>query len=541
MAKDTKSKGSTTGNNLSSEMIKNIDNYSNSIIHIEGTINQIRTRPGMYIGPLGAAGLLNMFREIFQNSIDQLVDRNSPCDHISILFDERDYKIVISDNGMGIPFDKMVQIYTEGHTGKNLGTKRPYEYSAGTNGIGAKATNALSDYFDVVSYRYDGTAKHVRFERGKLKKEEKIKNPNKLQGTVVEFVPDHSILGDTPLDPGIIYTLVRDILSLTPIGSKIHYTSVSKTGKHYDELMTNEVGIITNILGKCGSMIVPPITINEDNGTMKLDVAFTFDQSDLNGEDITSYANMCPTSNVPMNSHVSGTLDGISTWFCNYMNKTYLTDREKQKIRILPIDVKEGLKLMISAFHLEPQFTGQAKEVFSNVDFKPFAKQVIMSGLDTWAKDKSQDLLKICKFLKDVANIRIKTDTEKVKVTAKYETSAITGLPASYFKPTGKEHTELFIVEGKSALGAAKSARDVKTQGVFPIRGKILNVWQATPQKIADNAEVMGIAHILGAGYGKNFDINKVKFEKIIFMSDADHDRKTVGKYFSQNHAGYYM
>ena len=525
MAKDKNSKGSTTGNNLSAEMIKNIDNYSNSIIHIEGTVNQIRTRPGMYIGPLGAAGLLNMFREIFQNSIDQLIDRNSPCDHITIEYDERNYCITVADNGMGIPFDKMVEIYTEGHTGKNLGKKRPGEYSAGTNGIGAKATNALSEYFDVVSYKYDGTAKHVRFEKGKLKKEEKIKNPKKLQGTIVEFVPDHSILGDTPLDNSVVYMLTKDILSLTPIGSQITYISVAKNGKRYEEIMDNTSGILSNIYSKCQSMVIAPITIGEDTGMMKIDAAFTFDQTDLNGEDITSYANMCPTSNVPMNTHVSGTLEGISTWFCNYMNKTYLTDREKQKMRIMPVDVKQGLKLMVSAFHLEPQFTGQAKEVFSNVDFKPFAKQVIMAGLDEWAKAKPQDLLKTCKFLKDVANIRIKTDTEKVKVTAKYETSAITGLPASYFKPTGKEHTELFIVEGKSALGSAKSARDVKTQGVFPIRGKILNVMQATPQKIADNAEVMGIAHILGAGYGKHFDINKVKFEKIIFMADSDSDR----------------
>ena len=538
MANLKKNKGNTTGSNLSSDMIKNIDNYGKEIIHIEGTINQIRTRPGMYIGPLGAPGLLNMFREIFQNSVDQLLYEYSPCNFISVTYDERDYKVIVSDNGMGIPFDKMVQIYTEGHTGKNLGVKRKGDYSAGTNGIGAKATNALSKYFDVISYRYDGTAKHVRFEQGKLKKEENIKNPQKLQGTRVEFVPDHSVMGDTPLDSGVIYTLVRDILSLTPIGSKIHYMSIGKNGRSYEETLVNEVGIITNILGKCSSMLIPPVAFTRDTGEMKLDVAFTFDQEDLNGEDITSYANMCPTSNVPMNTHVSGTLDGITTWFCNYMNKTYLTDREKQKLRIMPVDVKMGLKLMISAFHLNPQFTGQAKEVFSNADFKPFAKMVVMDGLEEWSKAKSQDLLKVCKLLKDIANIRVKSETEKVKVTAKYQTSIITGLPAKYTKPSGtpSDGLELFIVEGDSALGSAKSARNPKTQGIFPIRGKILNVWQATPQKIADNAEVMGIAQILNAGIGggksgvrihgyEPFDVNKVKFKKIIFMTDADNDR----------------
>ena len=523
MAKNQKDKASSTGN-LSKEIIKNIDNYTNEISHIEGTINQIRARPGMYIGPIGAPGLLNMFREIFQNSVDQLLYKNSPCDFIEVLYDERDHYIMILDNGLGIPFDKMVDIYTEGHTGKNLGKKNPGDYSAGTNGIGGKAANALSEYFDVKSYRYDGTCKHIRFSKGKLKKEEIIKNPEKLQGTQVEFAPDHSIMGDTPLDSGLVYTLIRDTLSLLPIGSKIDYTSIAKNGKSYHELMVNEDGIISNILGKCSSMLISPITGSKDTGFMKLDFAFTFDQEDLNGEDISSYANMCPTSNTNMNTHVQGVLNGITTWFCNYMNKTFLTDREKQKLKINSSDVQMGLKLMISAWHLEPQFTGQAKEIFSNADFRPFAKDTVMNVLDEWAKSKSQDLLKVCKYLKDIGNVRLKADTEKVKVTAKYATSATSGLPAKYVKPSGPASLgwELFIVEGDSAMGSARSARNPKTQGIFPIRGKILNVWQASPQKIADNAEVMGIAQILGGGFGKKFDISKVKFKKIIFMADAD-------------------
>ena len=145
-----------------------------------------------------------------------------------------------------------------------------------------------------------------------------------------------------------------------------------------------------------------------------------------------------------------------------------------------------------------------------------------MNGLDGWAKAKPQDLLKVCKFLKDIALARIKADTEKVKITAKYATSATTGLPAKYVKPSTKDPNkiELFIVEGDSALGSARSARNVETQGIFPIRGKILNVFQASPQKIAANNEVMAITQILGAGYGKHFDISKLKVSKVIFMTD---------------------
>lgn len=507
---------------LTAEQMKNIDNYKNDITHIEGTINAVRKVPGMYLGCLNAVGLLTMFREIFQNSVDQMLYDKSPCNYISVLFDERDYKFIVSDNGLGIPYEKIVQAFSDGHTSKNFNEKKLGDYSAGINGIGAKATNAVSEYFDVKSYRYDGTCKHVLFKKGVLKKEEIIKNPEKLQGTRTEFTPDHSIMGETPLEPGMVYTLVRDTLSLLPIGATIDYTSINKRGKTYHEKMVNEDGIATNILGKCASMLVSPIIIKNDNGHMKLECAFTFDQQDLGGEDVTAYANMCPTSSSALNTHVTGTLDGICTWFGNYINKIYLTDREKNKIKIVPNDVKMGLKVMISAWHLEPQFTGQAKEVLSNQDFKPFAKETIMNGLDAWAKAKPQDLLKVCKFLKDLALVRIKADSEKVKVTAKYATSATTGLPAKYVKPSTKDPNkiELFIVEGDSALGSARSARNVETQGIFPIRGKILNVFQASPQKIAANNEVMAITQILGAGYGKHFDISKLKVSKVIFMTD---------------------
>ena len=513
-------------NNLTAEQRKNIDSYKNEITHIEGTINAIRRLPGMYIGPVGALGTVNMFREIFQNAVDQLLYDKSPCNHISVLFDERTYRFIVSDNGLGIPFDNIIDIYTQQHTGKNLKEKKLGDYSAGINGIGAKATNALSEYFDVKSYMYYGECKHVRFKKGVLVKEEILKNPQKIQGTVVEFEPDHDVMGDTPVDPGMVYVLVRDTLSLLPIGSSIDYTSINKKGKQYHEAMVNEDGISTNILGKCTSMLIPPINIMKDNGRMKLELSFTFDQQDLGGEDVTAYANMCPTSSSNLNTHVSGSLEGITQWFCKYMNSIFLTDREKAKIKLTPVDVKAGLKLMISAWHLEPQFTGQAKEVLSNQDFKPFAKDTIFEGLDAWAKAKPQELLKTCKFLKDVAMARIKADSEKVKVTAKYATSASSGLPAKYIKPSSKDPSkiELFIVEGDSALGSARSARNVETQGIFPIRGKILNVFQASWQKILGNAEVMGITQILGAGYGKKFDISKMKVSKIIIMTDADND-----------------
>lgn len=527
----TKKGNGSVGTQLSKSFQEHVDNYGKSFKHIEGTINAVRAKPGMYIGPIGADGLLNMFREIFQNAMDQIMLPKSPCNHVEVYYNEIDNLIKISDNGLGIPFDKIIGAYTEGHTGTHLSKdKEPGIYSAGTNGIGAKATNALSEYFDVKSYKYDGTCRHVRFEKGVLKINEDIPNPKCLQGVEIEFIPDHTIMGDTPLAEYRIRDMVETILSLISPDNPatIHLVTVDAKNRVHDLHLDNKLGIIGLLLGmqdEDTKLLIEPLYGSVDTGIMRLDVAFSF-SSNPSGEEIISYANLCPTSTISANTHVQGVLDGICGWFTNYMNKIFLTDREKQKIKVTSKDVLASLRLVISAFHQEPQFTGQAKEIFSNADFKPFAKETVMNILDNWSKIKPGDLNKYSKFLKDITSARIKSETEVVKATAKYSTDVITGMPEGYIKPTGtpKDDLELFIVEGKSALGSAKDARDPRTQGVYPIRGKILNTFQATTASISANVELMSIAKILGGGYLRNFDISKVKFKRVIFMSDADND-----------------
>lgn len=527
----TKKTNGSGGTQLSESFKNEVDSYEKSFKTIERFIDGVRAKPGMYIGPLGEAGLLNMFREIFQNAMDQILLERSPCNHVEVYYNELNNMVRVSDNGLGIPFEKIIDAYTKGHTGTHLEKgKEPGNYSAGTYGIGAKATNALSEYFDVKSFHYSGICKHVRFERGIPKVVEEIPNPEFRQGTEIEFVPDYTVLGETPLGEKAVRVLVSDILSLilptTP--ATIHLVTVDHKNQVRDLYLTNErgiVGVVLDMQDEDTKLLIEPIYGTVDTGEMRLDVAFSF-STNPSGEEIVAYANLCPTSTTNKNTHVQGVLDGICGWFSNYMNKIYLTDREKQKIKVTSNDVMMSLRLMISAYHLEPQFTGQAKEVFSNADFRPFAKAVVSDILDTWSKARPGDLNKYSKFLKDVTAARIKSETEVIKATAKYNTDVITGLPDGYIKPTGspKDGLELFIVEGKSALGSAKDARDPKTQGIYPIRGKILNAFQATNSAISANVELMSIAKILGGGYLRNFDLSKVKFKRIIFMTDADND-----------------
>lgn len=508
---------------FSEEMMKNIDKYADNIKTIEEFVEAVRKRPGMYIGPKGGPGFLNMIREIFQNAVDQMLSSDSPCTAVTLVCDMRNGGVItVADDGLGIPLNDIVRIYTKGHTSKNF-EKKPGDYSAGLNGIGAKATNALSSTFMVTTYNYRGLAKRVTFKKGKVFKEEDIPNKECKQGTIVTFTPDQTIMGDTnTLDPVIIYALIKDMTALTHIGDRVDFTSIDIHGREHHEIFENKYGIVSILMDKCENMMISPIMISQDTGFMKIDAAFTFDTKNINGENITAFANMCPTSTIPNNTHVKGLLDGICGYFVKYMNTIYLG--EKSKTKVTANDVRSSLCAIISAFHIEPDFTGQAKEVFSNPDYVEFAKTTTINAIDAWSKNRPQDLQKVCKFIKEIADARIKLESEKVKITAKYEKNVVTGLPEKYTKPSGTENLELIIVEGDSAESSARDGRDVQHQGIFPIRGKILNVYQATPQRIAANAEIMAIKDILGAGFGKTFDIKKVKFKKIIFMTDADAD-----------------
>lgn len=515
---------------INEEMKKSIDDYGSRIKTLKDFVSAVRTRPGMYIGPIGNDGFLNMMREIFQNAIDQLIDPMSPCDYWSFFYDERTMEVVVQDNGLGFPFDDILRILTTQHTSKNF-EKKPGQYSSGMNGVGAKIVNALSRNFSVESYRYDGKAVRLDFVKGypTTEKAKSIANKDCKQGSKITFVPDVEILGDLSLEWRTVYTLIKHIMSLTPIGSRMQFRSIDLAGVEYKEDIINKDGIITDLIIKVKHPIIKPIIISNDDGYRKIDLAFCYDAGDqINGpddvENVTSFSNFCPTKG---GTHIEGCLDGISRWFVNYMNNIYLINQKSKnnKLKIISSDIRSGLNMMISAAHLEPIFTGQAKEILSNQDMVGFCKDVVMKGLDVWSKSNPQDLAKLSRFFKDIADIRLKSEASKAKIVTKYQSNVLTGLPAKYIRPLGKENIELIIVEGDSAKGTVETGRDKYTQGIFPIRGKIINAFRASKQAFFSNEEVQGITRIiLGSDYKRNFDVKECKVSKVIFMADADVD-----------------
>lgn len=511
---------------ITQEQQEAIDNYGDNIRTLEDFQTAVRTRSGMYIGALGNEGMLNMIREIFQNSVDQMMLNTSPCDHFILTYDERTLEVTCTDNGLGIPFDDIIRIMTTPHTSKNF-EKRLGEYSSGLNGIGAKVVNALSSSFIVESYKYDGTAAVVHFKDGYPveKKYKSIPNKDKKQGTKITFIPNTDVMGNITLEWKYVYRLIKDIMCQTNIGNYMTLDCIDSEGKRHIENIMNKDGIVEVLIHKVKQPIISPIMVYEDDGYHKLNCTFCFDSSVEDGNDlldVTAYSNFCPTSK---GTHIDGVVDGICRWFVQYMNNIYLSNQKaKDKIKVNSSDIKTGLNIMISAAHLEPEFTGQAKERLSNEDMLGFCKEVVMKGLDMWSKDNPQDLAKISKFFKDIAEIRQKGEKEKTKIVAKYETNVLSGLPKKYKRPLNKKGIELLICEGDSASGSAALARDNNTQGVLGIRGKIINAFQHPMQKVFENEEVQAITRIIlgKSGYTKGFDPADSPVDKIIMLVDAD-------------------
>ena len=515
-------------NKLTDEQIESIKNYEKDIKTLEDFVTAVRKLPGMYIGHIGNKGFINMFREIFQNAIDEVMRVYSPCNSIRIIFDERTCAVTVEDNGRGIPFGTMIRVFADQHTSSNY-TKKKGEYTSGLHGSGSKITNALSSVFIVESYIL-GDARRLEFTDGKPWKKGEVKIPNKenKQGTKVYFEPSFDIMGHITVTANDILTLIQMLNPLTPIGTKFYYTAIFNDGKKQDVVIENKDGIMCYLYDICKKPLIKPINFSADNGDFRANVVICYDLPDENtqsAEIIVPFSNFCPTESV-RSSHVIGCINGIRKYFVNYMNKVYLNSiqnngkKKKKNITITESDIKSGLRVIIDAACLEPLFTGQAKEVLSVDGMKSFIEELTIRSLEEWGKANPQALQKLCKYFKDLAELRTDTDTKKIKLSNQYA-STTAGLPSKYMKPT-KKKKEFFIVEGDSAKGSFDTYRDNETQGVFPIRGMILNCFEKPESKCLQNAEVAGILAIIGGGYGKNFNIDKVQWEKVIACADAD-------------------
>ena len=522
LARPKKQDLTNTNSQLTQEQVDHIKNYASEIKTIESFITGVRTLPGFYIGATGNIGWKACVREIIQNAVDESLRPNSPCHYIRVTYDERNQSALVEDTGSGIPHGHIIHIYTTERSSSNY-EKRQGEYTSGVHGVGSGVALALSSYFEVWSYVL-GKAVNVQFNQGIpwKKGENDIPCPNGRQGTTVYMVPDKEVLGAVNMSCREIFDLIMKIFPTINIGDQIDFIGIDINGKTViDQKLINREGLITALNMITNKPIVAPITITHDTGTMKAELMFTWDNDMAADENILSYANYTPTTG---GTHVEGFIDGLVKYFRKYMNTFYLA--KNSKTNIIASDIKAGLKAAVFAAHLHPVFAGQFKGLLSNSDIKIFISDLTYKALEDWAKKNPTDLQKVCKYIKDMADIRMKSDDSKIKLSNQYQRSSLTGKPKKFVEPSGKKNLELFIVEGDSAMGSTRTGRDPARQGVFPIRGKILNAFNTPKAKFLQNPEAAAIIQLVtGGAYGKNVDITKVKWDKIIFMCDADPDK----------------
>lgn len=500
-------------------------NYDENQIQVLEGLEAVRKRPGMYIGSTGPKGLHHLVYEIVDNSIDEALAGFCSEIRVDIL---EDNVIRVSDNGRGIPtgihpkegISAATVVYTILHAGGKFGGGG-YKVSGGLHGVGASVVNALSEWLELTVK--DGTSVHFqRFERGNYSEPMKIIGDTSETGTTVIFKADGEIFEDVSYDYEVLLKRLREQAFLNG-GIKIVFSDMRDKENIKSEVLHYEGGIkqfVEHIHKTKGleSLSDKVIYVSGMQGDSFAEVAMQY--NDSYNEVILSFANNIHT--VDGGSHETGFKNALTKVINEYGKKfNLLKDGEK----LLGDDVREGLTAIISVKLTDCEFEGQTKGRLGNPEVKGFIEKMVMEKLMCHLEENPADAKAI--FEKSVAAQRAREAAKKARETARRKTAMESAsLPGKLADCSehDTEMTEIYIVEGDSAGGSAKEGRDRRYQAILPLWGKMLNVEKARIDRVYGNEKLMPVVTALGTSIGEDFDINKLRYGKIIIMADADVD-----------------
>ena len=508
---------------MSEEQISAAQEYGADQIQILEGLEAVRKRPGMYIGSTSSKGLHHLVYEIVDNAVDEALA--GFCDTVKVYINE-DNSITVRDNGRGIPvginkkkgIPAVEVVFTILHAGGKFGGGG-YKVSGGLHGVGASVVNALSTWLEVDIF-HEGKIYRQRYERGKVMYPLKILGDTDKRGTEVRFLPDPTIFEETVFDFSVLKQRLREMAFLTKglkivLKDKRPEENVALTF-HYEGGIREYV----EYLNKSKEVLYPQVIYCEGKkGDVVVEVALQ--HNDSYNEGVYSFVNNITTPEG--GTHLAGFRSALTKTFNDYARKNKLLKDSEQNLT--GDDIREGLVAIVSIKIPEPQFEGQTKQKLGNSEARGAVDSVVSEQL-TYFLEQNPNVAKIiCE--KAVLAQRAREAARKARDLTRRK-SALDGmsLPGKLADCSDKDpqNCEIYIVEGDSAGGSAKTARSRATQAILPLRGKILNVEKSRLDKILVNNEIRAMITAFGTGIHEDFDITKLRYNKIIIMTDADVD-----------------